>query len=87
MILNVNELPAPECEGGYPWAQIERFMDPQQVKRLALWMDGQTQMLCDGRRYDHDTKTHHTACGGVAHGPVVYPWDLQRFIRAEPVID
>lgn len=50
-------------------------------------MNGQTMMLCDGRRYNHDAREYEVACGGVAHGVVVYPWDVERFLAGLPVVD
>lgn len=87
MITDVSQLPPPECESGYPWTQIEEFMDEQQVHRLEMWMEGQTMMLCQGKRFDHDSGLFYESCGGVAHGGVVYPHDLHRFIEAGPIID
>lgn len=83
----MNKLPDPECEGGYPWSQIDTIFDVETVKRLEKFMAGQTMMLCEGRRYNHDTQDYREACNGVAHGGVIYPWDLQRFMDGAPIID
>jgi hypothetical protein len=52
------------------------------------WMRGQTMMLCDGRGYDHETKTYYaTECSPIGHGGVVFTWDAQRYLDGLPVID
>lgn len=86
-IVTKDQLLPPECEGGYPTSQLEELMDTQQFKRLMLWMYGQTMMLCESKLYSHEDKTYHEACGGVAHGPVIYPWDLEGFLYASPILD
>ncbi len=83
----MNKLPDPECEGGYPWSQIDAIFDVDTVKRLEKFMAGQTMMICEGRRYNHETGGYREACGGVPHGGVVYSWDLQRFVEGRKVID
>lgn len=80
-------LPEPECESGYPWSQIDTFLDVGRVAELMDWMHGQTMTLCEGGRYNHDTKSYEEKCDGVAHGPVVYRWDLDRFLAGRPIID
>lgn len=80
-------LPEPECESGYPWSQIETFLDSGEFACLMDWMHGQTMSLCDGRRYSHETKKYSEKCNGVAHGTVVYAWDLERFMRGGPILD
>lgn len=84
MILN---MPKPECRGGYPTYQLEEFLTPEQYTALGKWMYGQTMMICDGRQYDHETKEYVEACGGEAHGVVVYSWDVERWALGLPVID
>lgn len=80
-------IPDPECESGYPWSQIETFLGVERTEELMRWMRGQTMTLCEGRRYSHDTEDYSEKCGGVAHGPVVYAWDLERFMRGGPILD
>lgn len=83
----MSDLPEPECEGGYTYRQI--------VEILGAWTDdfgdfmyGQTMMICEGQKYNHDTQEYEEACGGVAHGmPIVYPWDLERYLDGRPIID
>lgn len=76
----------PECEGGYTFAQLERILGIH-YEDFGRWMRGQTMMLCEGRRYNYDTEGYVEACGGVAHGPVVYSWDLGRYLLNLPIID
>lgn len=80
-------IPSPDCEGGYSIPRLETFLDPEQLKELWAWMDGQTYMLCEGRAYNHDTREYEEACGGVAHGPVIYPSDVHRFLHKLPIVD
>ena len=79
-------LPPPECVSGYTRAQIEEILGDRTAEFWA-WMRGQTMTLCEGRKYDHGTKSYVVACNGIAHGPVVYRWDLERFIDGRPIID
>jgi hypothetical protein len=67
------------------------------------WRGGQTMSICNGSTYDHDLKGYFsTACSNMlpgmplkkeeietlgGHGPVVYRWDLERFLLNLPVID
>jgi hypothetical protein len=50
-------------------------------------MSGQTRAICEGRKFNHDTREYETSCRGVHHGVVTYPWDVQRYIRNLPIID
>ena len=88
LITSLDELPEPACTGlGFAVYQLEDAMSPQEFKRLELWMSGQTMSLCDGRTYDHETKTYRPSpCGGI-HGPVIYVHDVGRFLAAGPIID
>jgi hypothetical protein len=81
-----SELPAPQCRGGYPAYQVEEILGDR-AEEFWAWMRGQTMMLCNGERYNHDTQMYEASCGGVAHGTVVYPWDLLRFLEGRAVID
>jgi hypothetical protein len=81
-----SDLPAPECEGGYTNWQLAEILG-NRLDKFEQWMRGQTMMLCEGRSYDHDRCEYVPACGGVAHGGIVYRWDLERFLDGRPVID
>lgn len=55
---------------------------------LGRWMVGQTLTTCDGRRYNHETKEYEpTECAEHPHGVILFPWDVERYIRGLPVID
>lgn len=79
-------LPTPDCASGFTISQIDTILGARRSEFTA-WMSGQTQALCEGRRYNHETKEYEEACDGIAHGPVVYPWDLKRFLDGRPIID
>lgn len=79
-------LPDPECEAGYTYGQIRAILGGR-TEDFYRWMSGQTMSMCTGRRYNHETHQTEDACGGVAHGPIVYTWDLERYIQGLPIID
>lgn len=81
------EIPEPACESGYPWSQLGSFLNEASLRLLEHFMHGQTMVLCEGRRWNQETDSWDEACGGVAHGVVVYPWDFERWIDGRPVID
>lgn len=81
----MNPLSEPECSYGYPWTQLEREVDAETVERLSDWMSGQTMAICDGRRYNDDSREYEPT--GHAHGLVVYRWDVERFLAGLPVVD
>lgn len=80
-------IPEPECRGGYPFYQAEEVVGIERFPKLMEWMAGQTMMLCQGVKYEPDLGHEVEACGGVAHGPVIYVHDLRRFLANLPVID
>lgn len=82
----MNELPWPECKYGYTRAQLRVILD-NNMGDFDTWMRGQTMTFCEGKSYNHDTRQYEEACGGVAHGIVVYPWDLQRYLDGGKVVD
>ena len=75
-----------ECEYGYSRHQVEEIMGDR-LQEFDHWMRGQTMTLCEGKAYDHDKREYHEACGGVAHGPVVYDHDLRGFLARRPILD
>lgn len=77
--------PEPDCTHGYSFDLLEETLGAARFAELMDWMRGQTMMLCDGRRYDHDTQEYYETHD--AHGPVVYTWDIQRFLRGGPILD
>lgn len=79
------KLEHPTCELGYPQIQLERILGSR-LQEFLLWSAGQTIGMCDGRKYNYETKKYEaTGCG--PHGLVVYPGDLDRFLKGLPVID
>lgn len=67
-------LPDPECRNGYTYHQVQEIMGDREGE-FFRWMAGQTVMACGGSKCD------------VAHGTVVYPEDLERFLAGRPIID
>lgn len=84
-----SELPPAECEMGYTQAQVEQIIRDagRSMYDFNQWMSGQTCAVCDGRLYNHDTKSYYACCKGVAHGLVTYGHDLQRFLDRRPIVD
>ena len=79
-------LPKPDCKGGFTAKQITEIMGDREPI-FWKWMTGQTMMLCEGREYDHEKKEYHESCGGVSHGSIVYPWDVETFLSGFPPLD
>lgn len=79
-------LPEPECSCGYPAYQLKEVLGDR-LPAFWQWMRGQTVTLCEGKRYNHDTKEYEEDCGGISHGAVVYTCDLERYLLGLPVID
>lgn len=76
----------PECRMGYTYAQLREILGDR-LDEFGHWMRGQTMAICDGRKYNSDTNGYEPACDSRAHGGIVYPWDLQRFLDGAPIID
>ncbi|RTK93182.1 hypothetical protein EKI60_06275 [Candidatus Saccharibacteria bacterium] len=79
-------LPEPECKLGFTAVQVKTILGDDTTK-FYHWIAGQTMALCEGTRYDYETKRYEESCGGAAHGPIVYPWDLNRYLSGLPIID
>lgn len=92
-------LPDPECRYGYPATQVDEILafGPRQ-QAFWDWMYGQTMAICN-RDPQREWIDDDESPGGMrlvevgpplcdrAHGTIVYPWDLARFIDGRPVID
>lgn len=81
---------APDCQHGYSYAYLEQNLTQGQLESFRRFMDGQTIMLCDGKRYNHDSREYEPSdCGlrGEAHGSVAYSHDFLRWTLRLPVID
>lgn len=77
--------PEPDCTHGYSFDLLNETLGAERFAELMDWMHGQTMMLCDGRRYDHDTQEYYETHD--PHGPVAYTWDVQRFLKGGPILD
>jgi hypothetical protein len=74
-------LPEASCPHGYTVQDLDDLLGTYFGDEFMVWMSGQTKMICEGYRYDHDRReTVPSQCAGSPHGVVVYPWDLQRWI-------
>lgn len=80
-------IPAPECKYGFTRDQVEDILQGARLKDFDNWCYGQTMMLCTGVRYNHDEKKYEASGCDEAHGPVVYPWDFERFLAGGEVVD
>lgn len=78
--------PIPDCEVGFTQPQLADIFGAA-LPDFEKWMSGQTRAICEGRKFNHDTREYETSCRGVHHGVVTYPWDVQRYIRNLPIID
>lgn len=75
----------PVCRLGVTQAELDEVLGDR-LSAFDRWMSGQTIALCTGERYDHEAKRYEpSGCG--PHGPVVYRWDLERFLAGQPIID
>lgn len=84
----VETMPDSECPLGYPRIQLETWLGSQGYRRLMLWMDGQTMAVCEGQRYHSESDGYRPdRCAHAPHGPVVYRWDLARWLEAGPILD
>jgi hypothetical protein len=75
------------CPQGLTSEDLDELLGGRR-REFMSWMRGQTMSICDGREYNHGEKRYEpTECAGHPHGVVVYPWDVERFLRGLPVID
>lgn len=77
----------PQCDYGYTLTQLQESLDAVTFKHLNEWLYGQTAMWCSGSVYNHDLGSYEQACGGVAHGTVIYTHDVDRFLLGVGVVD
>jgi hypothetical protein len=96
------DLRDPSCPYGYTSDDLRAILGDR-METFWRWMTGQTMSLCDGSAYDHDREGYYsTECSSMlpgmplkkeeikglgGHGPVVYRWDLERFLTNMPVFD
>lgn len=74
------------CRYGYTVDEVREIMG-HRFDAFTYWMRGQTMMICDGTTYDYEAKVKVPSECGVAHGTVIYRWDVERFLVGLPVID
>lgn len=71
----------PECRGGYTYRQVQEIVGDREDD-FWHWMRGQTMMVCGGPDDGGNKKCE------VAHGaPIVYSWDMERYLAGRPVLD
>lgn len=76
----------PVCRYGYTPAQIAEMMGTREPA-FWKWYEGQTGAICDGRVWDWGTEQYVPSKCLMAHGPVVYPWDVAAFLSGQPARD
>lgn len=75
------------CPLGLTIEELETLLGPT-IERFWDWMYGQTMAICEGRRYNHETKEHEDdECAEHPHGLVVYRSDVERYLAGLPVVD
>ena len=78
----------PECPYGYPDTQLREMLSLREYTLLAVYMRGQTMMLCEGRRYNHEKGRYEPdACAEHPHGVVIYAHDFDRWRAGLPIVD
>ena len=83
-MIPVKDLPKPKCPQGYTHSEINVIFQNNslQIAKFWDWMTGQTQSVCDGRRYNHDKREYEpTECAGNEHGIVTYYWDVECYVN------
>ena len=85
----MSDLPEPKCRLGYTIEQVESILGPNaDLDAFGAWMYGQTMAICEGYKYAPEEEAgYREVCGGEAHGVIIYPWDLARYIEGRPVVD
>ncbi len=88
VIMAKKPLPAPSCPIGYTREDLLAMFGTVGIDDFDQWMRGQTQAICEGRRYNHDKKAYEPdACEHTPHGVVAYTWDVERYIDHLPPLD
>lgn len=78
-------LPKPKCHLGYTELQLHEMLGDR-YEEFGRWMHGQTMAICDGRIYDHAAQQYLPYnCG--PHGSIVYPQDVEQFLRGGGPLD
>lgn len=81
----------PSCPLGYSEGDLERYFGAKRGEEHPLWkqLRGQTGAICEGRRYNHQTREYEPdACRyEPPHGFVSYVSDVQEWYEGRPVSD
>jgi hypothetical protein len=81
----------PSCPWGYSRSDLERYFGAsEETPTHPLWkqLRGQTGSICDGRRYNHDTKEYEPSeCNKNPYGFIAYTHDVLEWVEGEPVSD
>lgn len=80
----------PSCPSGYTREDLERYFGAKQGEDHSLWrqLHGQTGLICEGRRFNHDTREYEpTECAEHPHGFISYVSDAQEWYEGRPVSD
>lgn len=83
-------MPEPSCPMGYTRDDLAKHFGVVVGEPHPLWthLRGQTQMICDGRFYDHDKREYYPSpCADHPHGTVTYVWDVADWVKGRPVWD
>lgn len=87
----------PGCQYGYTRPQLHTILGDS-LQEFDDWMWGQTMAVCEAAP-EREWVDDPGSPGGMRlvevgpplcshpHGPVVYPWDLQRFLEGRPIVD
>ena len=78
-----DSFPEPDCSAGYSLDYLQEILDYETFERFNDWMYGQTMALCDGKRFNHETRQYEPDCE-TPHGGVAYSWDVKRFLGIIP---
>lgn len=81
----VVSLPEPECESGYTERQVREIVGDDWLEEFYYRTRYETKTLCEGRRYNHDTREYEPSCG--PHGVVVHEVDVVAFLLGRPPLD
>lgn len=83
--MTYQELPPPDCKYGYTQDQLEQMFGVA-LPVFKRWMRGQTVMVCEGVRYNHDTNKYEDDCV-TGHGMITYAHDVARWLGGREIID
>jgi len=75
---------------GYTRDDLERYFGAKEGEEHPLWRQlwGQTQAICTGKAYNHDTREHYaTECADHPHGVVAYTHDVWEWVQGRQVSD